>query len=103
MKTVTIHNDFHNTKVTMRCQDDGEVSRPQVKKIWQTLCGIPECTCGRAGIRDHRIAIYLWKDGRGTLWGWEETPINSLHTHPSGLYGRMRRRDEGISVYDKGL
>lgn len=60
MNEYTLTNDFHNTTVKVRCESlshihneiEIKMSKGQMRKCWEVLCGIDSCTCsGIAGTR----------------------------------------------------
>jgi len=53
---VTLTNDFHHTSIRLRDRA-GRLSPCQVRKAWQALCGIVDCTCG--GVAGTRGPQYL--------------------------------------------
>ena len=49
---ITLKNDYHDTECKLRLKQDRILSAYQIKKAWNTLCGIDDCTCGNdAGMR----------------------------------------------------
>ena len=59
-KRITLSNEFHNTKIEMVAQLDGQgnvwLSKGQVVKARRALCGIEGCTCGdAAGCRPQMV------------------------------------------------
>lgn len=67
MTTITLRNDFHNTSVTLRMKS-GYPTASQVKRAWNTLCGIKGCTCGDVmgmrGPQDVKIIGQDYLDGQ---------------------------------------
>lgn len=45
MTTITLTNDFHGTKVTLR-PTNGQISARQVERAKHALCGVAGCACG---------------------------------------------------------
>lgn len=43
---ITITNDFHNSSVTLRVNLGQWLSKSQIQRARNTLCGISGCTCG---------------------------------------------------------
>ena len=43
---ITLRNDFHNTEVRLRAKRGDRLTPSQIRRAWETLCGIPGCTCG---------------------------------------------------------
>ena len=75
-KTITLTNDFHNTKIGLKTRHGHRLSPGQVAKARKALCGVPGCTCGgicgERGVQytsDHgaRIAILATTDGGADL------------------------------------
>ena len=51
-------NSFHNTSASIQAEVGARVSRTTFLRVRRTLCGIPDCTCGRAdGSRDSRYGL----------------------------------------------
>ena len=62
MKKVTLKNDFHNTEVNV-IPKNGWLSRAQVLRVEQTLCGVSDCCCGVVrGLQD----VYVEEQQDGT-------------------------------------
>lgn len=55
--TITLTNDFHNTRISLKRSTAHRLSAWQVAKARKALCGISGCTCG--GFAGHRGAQYL--------------------------------------------
>lgn len=75
-KTITLTNDFHNTKIGLKTSHGHRLSPGQVAKARKALCGIADCTCGghcgERGVQytsDHaaRITIVPTADGGADL------------------------------------
>ncbi len=68
MEKITLKNDFHNTEVNVVPQS-GELSPRQVKRAWNTLCGIDGCTCGNdLGMRGDNPEIIVDQDSDGSIY-----------------------------------
>ncbi len=56
---ITIRNDFHNRKVTLRTYVNARLTLRQIRRARRELCGSPDCTCGgvlgERGPQDVRI------------------------------------------------
>ena len=46
MRTVTLRNNFHETRVTLHVADDGELTKRQARRARRALCGMSDCSCG---------------------------------------------------------
>ena len=64
MTKITLINNFHNTEIILNLKDGKNISAGQVKKSWNTLCGIKGCTCGNSlGMRGPNPSIETRPDG----------------------------------------
>jgi len=44
---VTLHNDFHNSKINLRLDPCSQaLSKATAQRVRRTLCGVRGCTCG---------------------------------------------------------
>jgi hypothetical protein len=47
MAIVTLKNDFHNTRVSVRVAEQGAILSPtQRRRVERALCGMADCECG---------------------------------------------------------
>lgn len=62
---ITLRNNFHNTETTLIVNDDGIISKRQVKAAHDRLCGSDSCTCGNDfGARGPQtVELYPLGDG----------------------------------------
>jgi len=74
--TITLKNDFHHTRVSLKSRHGHRLSPGQVTRARRELCGIDGCTCGGyCGERGPqstpdgraRIAIHPTEDGGADL------------------------------------
>ncbi|MFZ6755745.1 hypothetical protein ACO0K9_00880 [Undibacterium sp. Ji50W] len=80
MTIITLKNDFHNTEVTLRMKSSCP-TEAQVKKSWNTLCGIKGCTCGNVmGMRGPQEVEMIGQE----YLGGELVPKFSLPINPVG-------------------
>lgn len=79
MKKITLENDFHNTSINLIPildlanefgGDELHLSRRQVRRAREALCGVSGCTCsGNAGTRgSQRFDIWMQDDGSAIVY-----------------------------------
>ena len=57
MRTITLTNDFHGTRATVRPRVDGTMAPATVRRVRRELCGMSDCRCsGYLGTRGPQIA-----------------------------------------------
>lgn len=65
---ITIRNNFHGSKVTIRANISDTLTPNQVRRARRELCGIDDCACGGAlgerGEQDSRMFFTELQDGR---------------------------------------
>lgn len=68
MKKITFTNNFHNTKCTVNYKPGQTVlSRSQMRRIENKLCGISDCCCGTVrGSQDVEWDKTINMDSHGT-------------------------------------
>jgi hypothetical protein len=67
-KMITLKNDFHGTKVNLK-PHNGLLTKHQIKRAWQTLCGIHGCTCGNdLGMRGSNQTVFVKQDRQGNIY-----------------------------------
>ena len=71
MKTVTITNDYHNSRANVRVNASGEtmLTRSTVLRVRRKLCGISGCMCGGVlGQRGNQtVEISAMADGEAMI------------------------------------
>lgn len=65
VRKVTLHNDYHNTEVTVIPPANGHLSARQTRRVEKALCGMSDCTCGT--IRGHQEVMVEYQPD-GALW-----------------------------------
>lgn len=85
--TITLKNDFHNTRISLKRSTAHRLSPSQVARARRVLCGIDGCTCGEfAGQRGQqhlpdgtRVLLIETEDGGADL---EFHPLPTLADEP---------------------
>ena len=70
MPTITLTNSFHNTQVRVRPHAERGLmvlSKRQVRRAHDALCGSPTCTCGDAAGTRGGLGVFEL-DGRGRTY-----------------------------------
>ena len=73
MRTIHLHNDFHNTTATVRLNPDGILTPSQVKRAHQRLCPFAStpnnCACsgdlGTRGPQEVRVVVLFGREMPG--------------------------------------
>ncbi len=72
---LTINNKYHNSSVNVRVGKCGviKLSRNQVKRVEQELCGIRNCTCGS-----------MWSHNHTEIEGYENAHFEPIVNNRTG-------------------